>query len=43
MPGSVHLVGHAEDLHNLRNDHTIFDLPLSQRGFDFAKGLGRRL
>ncbi|KAJ5471448.1 hypothetical protein N7530_008805 [Penicillium desertorum] len=42
MPGRIHLVRHAEGLHNLRNDHTILDAPLCQRGFDFAEDLGRR-
>ncbi|KUL90128.1 hypothetical protein ZTR_02021 [Talaromyces verruculosus] len=40
--GRIHLVRHAEGLHNLRNDPTIPDAPLSERGFDFAEELGRR-
>lgn len=42
MLGRVHLVRHAEGLHNLRNDITIVDAPLSQRGFDFAEDLGQQ-
>lgn len=42
MAGKIHLVRHAEGLHNLRNDPNIPDAPLSQRGFDFAEDLGRR-
>jgi len=42
MAGKVHLVRHAEGLHNLRNDPDIRDAPLSERGFDFAEDLGRR-
>lgn len=41
MRGRVHLVRHAEGLHNLRNDLTILDARLSQRGFDVAEDLGR--
>jgi len=43
MEGRIHLVRHAEGLHNLRNDTSIDDAPLSERGFDFAEDLGRRL
>ena len=42
MPGKVHLVRHAEGLHNLYDDTSIPDAPLSQRGFDFAEDLGKR-
>jgi broad specificity phosphatase PhoE len=42
MQGRIHLVRHAEGLHNLRNDPTIPDAPLSERGFDFAEDLGHR-
>lgn len=42
MPGRIHLARHAEGLHNLRNDATIPDAPLSERGFDFAEDLGHR-
>jgi broad specificity phosphatase PhoE len=42
MAGRIHLVRHAEGLHNLRNDPNIPDAPLSERGFDFAEDLGRR-
>ena len=42
MAGKIHLVRHAEGLHNLRNDPNIQDAPLSERGFDFAEDLGRR-
>ena len=42
MAGKIHLVRHAEGLHNLRNDPNIPDAPLSERGFDFAEDLGRR-
>ncbi|KAJ5506883.1 Histidine phosphatase superfamily clade-1 [Penicillium expansum] len=42
MPGMIHLVRHAEGLHNLRNNPDIRDASLSQRGFDFAEDLGLR-
>lgn len=42
MQGRIHLARHAEGLHNLRNDPTIPDAPLSERGFDFAEDLGHR-
>ncbi|KAF7591489.1 hypothetical protein BBP40_001535 [Aspergillus hancockii] len=42
MQGRIHLVRHAEGLHNLRNDPTIPNAPLSERGFDFAEDLGHR-
>ncbi|EXJ58638.1 hypothetical protein A1O7_06065 [Cladophialophora yegresii CBS 114405] len=42
MNRKVHLVRHAEGLHNLRDDPTIPDAPLSERGFDLAEDLGRR-
>jgi broad specificity phosphatase PhoE len=42
MSRKVHLVRHAEGLHNLRNDTTIPDAPLSERGLDLAEDLGRR-
>ena len=42
MSGKVHLVRHAEGVHNLYNDTSIPDAPLTQRGFDFADELGKR-
>ncbi|KAJ5339057.1 hypothetical protein N7452_005785 [Penicillium brevicompactum] len=42
MQGRIHLVRHAEGLHNLRNDRNIPNAPLSERGFDFAEDLGHR-
>ncbi|KAE8140148.1 histidine phosphatase superfamily [Aspergillus pseudotamarii] len=42
MLGRIHLVRHAEGLHNLRNDPTIPDASLSERGYDFAEDLGHR-
>ena len=42
MSGKIHLVRHAEGLHNLYNDSSIPDAPLTQRGFDFADDLGKR-
>ena len=41
MPGQIHLVRHAEGLHNLRQDVNIRDAPLSKRGCDNADALGR--
>ncbi|OOF92528.1 hypothetical protein ASPCADRAFT_55143 [Aspergillus carbonarius ITEM 5010] len=41
MPGQIHLVRHAEGLHNLRQDVNIRDAPLSERGCDNADALGR--
>ncbi|ETI22397.1 hypothetical protein G647_06472 [Cladophialophora carrionii CBS 160.54] len=41
MGRKVHLVRHAEGLHNLRDDPTIPDAPLSERGLDLAEELGR--
>ncbi|PWY93135.1 phosphoglycerate mutase-like protein [Aspergillus sclerotioniger CBS 115572] len=41
MPGRIHLVRHAEGLHNLRQDVSIRDAPLSERGFDNADAMGR--
>jgi broad specificity phosphatase PhoE len=42
MQGRIHLVRHAEGLHNLRSDLNIPDAPLSQRGWYEAQELGRR-
>lgn len=42
MQGRIHLVRHAEGLHNLRSDLNIPDAPLSQRGWYDAQELGRR-
>ncbi|KAE8412676.1 histidine phosphatase superfamily [Aspergillus pseudocaelatus] len=42
MQERIHLVRHAEGLHNLRNDPTIPDASLSERDFDFAEDLGHR-
>ncbi|KIW67197.1 hypothetical protein PV04_06464 [Phialophora macrospora] len=42
MSRKVHLVRHAEGLHNLLNDPTIPDAPLSERGLNLAEDLGRR-
>lgn len=42
MAGRIHLVRHAEGVHNLRNDSDIPNAPLSERGFDFAEDLRRR-
>ena len=42
MQGRVHLMRHGEGLHNLRNDPTIPNASLRQRGFDFAEDLGYR-
>ncbi|KAL5335880.1 histidine phosphatase superfamily [Aspergillus crustosus] len=41
MGGHIHLLRHAEGTHSLFNTITIPDAPLSQRGFDQAKELGR--
>ncbi|OJJ98992.1 hypothetical protein ASPACDRAFT_44621 [Aspergillus aculeatus ATCC 16872] len=43
MPGLIHLVRHAEGLHNLRQDYEIHDAPLSERGFNEADLLGQKL
>jgi broad specificity phosphatase PhoE len=42
MAGRVHLVRHAEGLHNLRQDLNIADAQLTHRGLDFAEALGRQ-
>lgn len=42
MAAKVHLVRHAEGLHNLRHDSTIADAQLTERGRDFAEILGRQ-
>ncbi|KIW16042.1 hypothetical protein PV08_06093 [Exophiala spinifera] len=42
MAGRVHLVRHAEGLHNLRRDLEIADAQLTHRGHDAAEALGRQ-
>ncbi|PYI24575.1 phosphoglycerate mutase-like protein [Aspergillus violaceofuscus CBS 115571] len=42
MPALIHLVRHAEGLHNLRHNVQIPDAPLSERGFNQAELLGQK-
>lgn len=42
MSSKVHIFRHAEGLHNLRQDASIRDASLTERGFDVAEDLGRK-
>lgn len=43
MPGSMHLIRHAQVLNCFRNDYTLFDALLTQRGPAFPEDITRSL